>query len=56
MHFMSKENNSSKIFDKFDGFHNTINVIKTKFVNEIKQSLFYLNQNIIKKKIYLKIK
>ena len=35
MYFMSNEMNSNEILDKFDGFHNSINVIKTIIINEM---------------------
>ena len=34
---MSNEINSNKIYDKFDGFYNDINVIKIKIAHEMKQ-------------------
>ena len=33
---MSNEMNSIKILDKFDGFNNGTNIIKTRIINEIK--------------------
>ena len=33
---MSNKINSSEILDKFDEFHNGINVIKTRIINKIK--------------------
>ena len=36
MYFISNEINPSGILDKFDGFYNNTNIIKTRIINEMK--------------------
>ena len=52
MYSMSNEMNSSEILNKFDGFHNSINVIKTKLVNEINSFLTYIQTQFFKKILF----
>ena len=42
---MSNKINSNEIIDKFDEFHNGINVIKTKVINEMKLNEFFFKLN-----------
>ena len=45
MYFRSNEINSNEIYDKFDRFHNDINIIKISIVNQIKSNEIHFNLN-----------
>ena len=49
---MSNEINFNKIHDKFDGFHNGINIIKIKIITKVKLNNFF---NLNSKIFFLKI-